>query len=104
MRHIREHLDAFRPKDLRCPPAPAPAPVPAKDPDRAERTSGKLIQWDPIIKGYGWIKCDQGSDIFLGIRAVRASGLTNLSVGDRLEFSLEKDADAKTSAVDIERV
>jgi cold shock CspA family protein len=102
-RHIREHADPFRPRSLREPPVPAPAKP--NEPDPAERQVGTLVTGDLIRDGFAFIRPDNaGKDVFLGVREVRASGLSNLRVGDRLRFSVGCRLSGKTHAEDIELV
>jgi cold shock CspA family protein len=103
MKHLRAHLDPFRPRHLREPPVPAP--VNSKEPDQAERQVGTLVQGDLTEKGFAFIRPDNaGRDVFLGVREVRASGLSNLRIGDRLRFTVGCGPSGKTYAEDIERV
>lgn len=54
-------------------------------------------------KGFGFIKPDNGgSDIFVHISAVQASGLTNLADNQKVSFETEPDRRGKgPKAVDI---
>jgi cold shock protein len=102
-KHIRENLKPFLPRSLREPPAPVP--VEPKELDPAERQEGSLVSGDLIEQGFAFIRpANGGKDVFLGVRAVRASGLSSLSVGDRLRFAIGCGPSGKTHTEDIELV
>jgi cold shock CspA family protein len=97
MRHIREHLEQFRPKSLREPPAPAP--VKAKEPDPADRQVGRITLFDHF-KGFGFVKPDNAKDdVFFGRREAYRAG--QLSVGNRVEYRVSLGANGRLSAVDL---
>jgi CspA family cold shock protein len=51
-------------------------------------------------KGYGFIQPeDGGTDAFVHISAVEASGLSTLNNNDRVSYELEEDRRGRTSAV-----
>jgi cold shock protein len=60
------------------------------------------VKWFNPAKGFGFIQPDDGSkDVFVHISAVERAGLSSLSEGQKLEFSLESGREGKVSAVDL---
>ena len=61
------------------------------------------VKWFNTTKGYGFIQPDDGgSDIFVHISAVQASGMRELKDGQKLSYELQNDErKGKTSAVDL---
>ena len=50
------------------------------------------VAWFHVTKGFGFIKPDDGEpDVFVHVTAVRASGMSNLTEGQRLAFDLKAD-------------
>jgi cold shock protein len=52
--------------------------------------TGSVVLWRKH-SGFGFIKPDQGDDVFVHISAVDHAGLDNLHVGQRLEFDIRPD-------------
>ena len=48
------------------------------------------VKWFNANKGYGFIKPESGSDVFVHISALQASGLQTLQEGDAVEFDIEE--------------
>jgi cold shock protein len=48
------------------------------------------VKWFDPSKGYGFIRPDQGSDVFVHISALQASGLQTLQEGEAVEFDIEQ--------------
>lgn len=46
-----------------------------------------VVKWFDSAKGYGFIRRENGEDIFVHISAVRESRIAGLSEGDRVSFS-----------------
>ncbi|CAA7618638.1 cold-shock protein [Magnetospirillum sp. UT-4] len=60
------------------------------------------VKWFNSIKGYGFIKPDDGSaDVFVHVSAVERAGLSNLAEGQKLSFELERGRTGKMSAVNL---
>ena len=53
----------------------------------AEREKG-TVKWFNSTKGYGFIKQDQGEDIFVHYSAIRGKGYRSLEEGQRVEFTI----------------
>jgi CspA family cold shock protein len=47
-------------------------------------------KWFDPNKGYGFIRPDQGEDVFVHISAVQASGLQTLQEGQAVEFDIQQ--------------
>lgn len=48
------------------------------------------VKWFDSKKGYGFIQCDSGKDIFVHYKAIQVEGYRTLSEGQRVEFYVEK--------------
>jgi len=46
------------------------------------------VKWFDNKKGFGFILCDTGKDVFVHHRAILADGYRTLNEGDRVEFSV----------------
>lgn len=50
------------------------------------------VKWFDSKKGYGFIQCDSGKDIFVHYKAIKSDGYRNLEQGQRVEFKIAKGA------------
>jgi CspA family cold shock protein len=48
------------------------------------------VKWFDPNRGYGFIRPEQGEDVFVHISAVEASGLESLQEGQAVEFDIEQ--------------
>jgi CspA family cold shock protein len=48
------------------------------------------VKWFDPNRGYGFIRPEQGEDVFVHISAVQASGLQSLQEGQAVEFDIEQ--------------
>ena len=48
------------------------------------------VKWFDPNRGYGYIRPEQGEDVFVHISAVEASGLQTLQEGQAVEFDIEQ--------------
>jgi CspA family cold shock protein len=48
------------------------------------------VEWFDSNRGYGFIRPEQGEDVFVHISAVEASGLQTLQEGQAVEFDIEQ--------------
>lgn len=56
-----------------------------------DRESG-TVKWFNSDKGYGFIQCDSGKDVFVHFKAIKSNGYKTLKEGQRVEFIVEKGA------------
>ena len=47
------------------------------------------VKWFDPNRGYGFIRPEQGEDVFVHISAVQASGLQSLQDGQAVEFDIQ---------------
>jgi CspA family cold shock protein len=57
--------------------------------DMSEREQG-TVKWFDNAKGYGFIKRENGEDVFVHFRQIRGDGFRSLKDGQRVEFSVVK--------------
>ncbi len=48
------------------------------------------VKWFNSEKGYGFIQRDNGGDVFVHYKAIKADGYKSLTEGDRVEFNVVK--------------
>jgi cold shock protein len=53
-------------------------------------TASGTVKWFDPNRGYGFIRPEQGEDVFVHISAVQASGLQTLQDGQAVEFDIEQ--------------
>ncbi len=64
------------------------------------------VRWFNYKKGYGFIS-QEGSDdqdIFVHISAVKASGITKLQEGQKVEYEIKEQDNGKMAAEDIKTI
>jgi cold shock protein len=52
--------------------------------------AGGTVKWFDPNRGHGFIRPEQGEDVFLHVSAVQASGLQTLQEGQAVEFDIEQ--------------
>jgi cold shock protein len=55
----------------------------------ADRSVG-LVKWFNASKGYGFIECQDGPDVFVHFSAIQGSGYRSLEEGQQVEFEIEQ--------------
>ena len=45
------------------------------------------VKWFNDAKGYGFIQCDGGADVFVHYRAIRSEGHRSLAEGQQVEYT-----------------
>ncbi len=49
-----------------------------------------IVKWFDERKGYGFIKRDDGADVFVHHSGINGSGFKTLNEGDRVSFDVEQ--------------
>ena len=55
----------------------------------SERIIG-TVKWFNGSKGYGFLACEGGADVFVHFSAIQGDGFKNLEEGQKVEFTVEK--------------
>ena len=45
------------------------------------------VKWFNDAKGYGFIQCEEGNDVFVHYRAIRGEGHRTLAEGQQVEYN-----------------
>jgi cold shock CspA family protein len=64
---------------------------------------GTVLFYDPI-RGFGFIKCERGPDVFISKSELRISGIAKLDAGTRLAFRVQPDPRGRKSWAERIRV
>ena len=65
------------------------------------RNQGK-VKWFNEAKGYGFIECDEGGDIFVHYTAIEGEGFRTLKEGQEVEFEVrESDKGLQAARVTV---
>jgi CspA family cold shock protein len=62
-----------------------------------------VVKWFNEKKGYGFIKKDDGQDIFVHYSAIKGKGFKSLAEGDKVRFEVQQGAKGP-SASDVEKI
>lgn len=61
------------------------------------------VKWFNEQKGYGFILCDDGKDVFVHYRSIMDTGFKTLKENDRVEFNVE-ESDKGPKATNVRKV
>ncbi|PJF29071.1 MAG: cold-shock protein [Phototrophicales bacterium] len=56
------------------------------------------VKWFNAEKGYGFIKHDNGKDVFVHFSAINSGGYKSLEEGERVEFEITQGAKGEQAA------
>lgn len=56
-----------------------------------------IVKWFDAKKGYGFIKQDEGEDLFVHHSSIKMTGFRRLNQGDKVEFSTEESGKGLTA-------
>ncbi|QFU85901.1 cold-shock protein [Amycolatopsis sp. YIM 10] len=62
------------------------------------------VKWFNSEKGYGFIECSDGPDVFVHYSAIQADGFRTLDEGDQVEFEVQSGRDGRSQAADVRKV
>jgi cold shock protein len=62
--------------------------------------AGKVKTWKRD-RGFGFVRCDDGNDVFVHESVLRVAGLAFLAAGDRVVFDLDRDAGGRSRCTKI---
>jgi len=51
-----------------------------------------VVKWFDVKKGYGFIKRDEGQDLFVHFSSINMDGYKRLNEGDQVNFEVEDTA------------
>lgn len=61
------------------------------------------VAWFSSKKGYGFIKSDEGKDIFVHHTGIKSSGFRELAEGESVEFNIEQ-TEKGVKAVEVKKI
>ena len=56
------------------------------------------VKWFNEKKGYGFIECEDGTDVFVHYSAIQGAGFKTLSEGQRVVFDVEENNKGRCAA------
>jgi CspA family cold shock protein len=51
-----------------------------------------VVKWFDVKKGYGFIKREEGQDLFVHFSSINMEGYKRLNEGDTVQFEVEEDS------------
>lgn len=61
------------------------------------------VKWFSSQKGYGFITCDDGKDVFVHFSGIKGTGYKSLDEGQEVEFDITR-GDKDEQAVDVVKI
>lgn len=61
------------------------------------------VKWFNASKGFGFIKRDSGSDVFVHYKSIVSEGYKSLSEGDKVEFEVQ-DSPKGLQAINVTKI
>jgi cold shock protein len=61
------------------------------------------VKWFDSTKGYGFIKRENGTDVFVHFKSINGDGYKTLNEGDEVEFEVQ-EASKGPQAVNVSKV
>lgn len=61
------------------------------------------VKWFNETKGYGFITCEDGSDVFVHYTSIQDNGFRTLSEGQPVSFDIEQ-GDKGPKAINVEKL
>ena len=61
------------------------------------------VKWFNPEKGYGFVKQENGKDVFVHINALEASGIDTLAEGEAVSFEIGENR-GKETAINIKKI
>ena len=55
------------------------------------------VKWFNETKGFGFLACDDGKEVFIHFSAISGDGFKTLNEGQRVEFDVEQDDKGPTA-------
>jgi CspA family cold shock protein len=62
-----------------------------------------VVKWFDVKKGYGFIKRDEGPDLFVHFSSINMDGYKRLNDGDQVSFEVE-DTDRGPQAKNVQKI
>jgi CspA family cold shock protein len=56
------------------------------------------VKWFNDAKGYGFIRCEDGTEVFVHHSAIQASGFRSLTEGQTVQFDVQQGPKGKQAA------
>ncbi|MDI9370120.1 MAG: cold shock domain-containing protein [Synergistota bacterium] len=61
-------------------------------------TTQGTVKWFNATKGYGFVTCDDGNDVFVHYSAIQGDGFKTLDEGQRISFDVTQGAKGDQAA------
>jgi CspA family cold shock protein len=61
------------------------------------------VKWFSSQKGFGFIECEDGQDIFVHFSSIKADGYRSLEEGDKVQFEITQGSKGP-QATDVDKI